>query len=90
MWPIWLQCRAGGTPGAPLAGQTIEFTIFESRVTASTTLNGKFDWIKCNKDFNGYFVTEYPDSVFDSFEDVLFTNKDVIYFKKSVFHNIIY
>lgn len=75
-----MECKAGGTPGDPLAGSIYEFTYLLSSSSGTFQLPGAFDWVKCNKDFNGYYITDYGDAQFLSYETVMVNTPDVILF----------
>jgi hypothetical protein len=42
------------------------------------TLPGTYSWVKCNKDFKGFYVTDYDVSVFDGLSEVLLKSPQVI------------
>ena len=77
MWKIHLQCKAGGTFNAAgtstqhIAGQLVEFEYFLTSTEGSIDLSRRFTWVKCNKEFKGYYVTEYLDSNYEIFQFLL-------------------
>lgn len=77
MWPIYLDCVAGGVQADPLAGTLSNFTFWLTDTTGRLTIPGNINWIKCNKDFNGYYITDYGNRLFQSFETVLLDQPNV-------------
>lgn len=73
-WPVYLECKAGGTIDDPLAGDNHDFSLLLTDASAIVQLPRQFGWIKCNKDFNGYYMTDYADSQFAAFEAVILNN----------------
>ena len=41
-------------------------------------LDREYTWIKCNKNFNGFYVTDYFDRDFEAFEKLIKNNDDEI------------
>lgn len=39
--------------------------------------NREFTWVKCNKDFKGYYITNYDDEIFKAFTKALENKPDV-------------
>jgi hypothetical protein len=74
VWKIYLQCQVGGNfvqndldsgnyeSGEHANGNFYEFDFFLTNQTGSIRLpNRKYSWIKCNRNFNGYYLTSYSD-----------------------------
>lgn len=78
---IYLQCKAGGTivNGQPVHTQGFieDFNYFLKESEGSINLSRVFTWVKCNKDFKGYYVTDYIESNFQALEDVLINQPSV-------------
>ena len=47
--------------------------------------NREFTWVKCNKDFKSYFITNYDDEIFKAFTKALESKPEV-----SIFVNILF
>ena len=60
-----------------LAGTIEEFNFYLGNTSASLELNRSFSWIKCNKDFRGYFLTDYSEYNFQALEHVFTRNQTV-------------
>lgn len=77
MWKIHLQCKAGGTYNAAgtttqhIIGDVVEFEYFLTSNEGFIDLSRRFTWVKCNRDFKGYYVTEYLDSNYEIFAFLL-------------------
>lgn len=70
-WQIQLRCVLGGDPVNPATNE-LNFLLLVAGTT--TTISGKrFSWIKCNRDFSGFYVTNYrfPDPTWQKFADVI-------------------
>jgi hypothetical protein len=82
-----LQCKAGGTYSAAggttqhINGQMVEFDYFLKSNEAFIDLSRRFTWVKCNRDFKGYYVTEYLDANYEIF-NFLLSNDDNVLSKK--------
>jgi hypothetical protein len=81
-WPIYLKCRAGGS--ISLNGQinhlienSVDFNFFLNESTGSIELDSSYTWIKCNKDFRGFYVTDYPVVIYEAFNELLIENAGV-------------
>lgn len=80
-WPIYIECKAGGYRDDPLAGGDVEeYRYLLKSASGTLELPKQFNWVKCNKDFNGYYITDYGDDQFNSFETVLLHSRDVTFF----------
>ena len=82
-WPIYLKCRAGGYIN-PFNGKkehlkdgTVDFNYFLVDKEGSIELDSSYTWIKCNKDFKGYYVTDYPIEIYEAFNELLINNAGV-------------
>lgn len=85
IYPVYLECRAGGVDiSNPVAGDETEFSLWLLGRETSYTLDRNYGWVKCNKNFNSYYVTEYDDAVFNEFQILLAQDKDV-----TIIHKII-
>lgn len=77
---IYLQCKAGGSIVGGVdqhtTGDVEEFNFFLKDSEGTKTLSRKYTWVKCNKDFRGYYITDYSDSNFNALEDVLINKPD--------------
>ena len=74
-WKIYLQCQVGGTYNATdlndddfestqhTNGNYYNFDFFLTSQKGSIRLpsNRQYSWIKCNRNFNGYYLTSYSD-----------------------------
>ncbi|CAF1192609.1 unnamed protein product [Adineta steineri] len=63
-WKIKLECLLGGHPDSDIVdvdASTIAF-IFDTEHTTRIFPGKSYSWIKCNRDFTGYYVTEYSSS----------------------------
>jgi hypothetical protein len=58
-------------------GDTLEFDFYLGSETGSLTLNRSYSWIKCNKNFRGYYLTSYSDYNFEAVEYVLRNSNNV-------------
>ncbi|CAF0936439.1 unnamed protein product [Brachionus calyciflorus] len=80
-WEIFLECKAGGeyVNGKPqhTTGSIREFEFFLANDRDHFDLDRVYTWVKCNKDFTGFYVTEYKNELFEVFESVLLENKDL-------------
>ena len=47
------------------------FAKFAQTFKGYDDLDRRYTWIKCNKDFKGYYMTDYFDNNFDAIEYVL-------------------
>ena len=65
-----------------LNGTVLDFDFYLGSSTDSVRLDRAYSWIKCNKDFRGYYLTTYSDYNFKAVEYVLQNGNQVI---KSVF-----
>lgn len=78
---IYLQCKAGGSIVNGVAEHTLgdieEFSYFLRDSEGSIGLKKRYTWVKCNKDFRGYYVTDYSDANFQALENVLINRPDV-------------
>jgi hypothetical protein len=77
LWAIYLRCKAGGTANSPTGGQVVPFDYLLTTKSGSAQLNGQFNWVKCNNDFKGFYMTNYTDSQFQTFEQVILASRDV-------------
>lgn len=84
-----MDCVAGGTLGDPLGGTPYSFTYWLTQTFGEIVIPGRYDWIKCNKDFNGYYITEYGTRLFSSFETVLLNQPGVMKCSENLDHLII-
>ncbi len=83
IWPIYLKCRAGGYIN-PYNGKkehlkdgTVDFNYFLVGKEGSIELDSSYSWIKCNKDFKGYYLTDYPVEIYEAFNELLINNAGV-------------
>ena len=72
-----MDCVAGGTAANPLAGTITNFTYWLTQQTGRMVIPGNFGWVKCNKDFNGYYITDYGNALYQSFETVILNRPNV-------------
>lgn len=72
-----MDCVAGGVQGDALGGTVDSFQYLLTQSTGFLQLAKRYDWVKCNKDFNGYYITDYGNQLFNSFENVLLNRPDV-------------
>lgn len=70
-WPIYLQCQAGGVPGNDLGGTIYNFNYLLTDFSNFTTLNAVYSWVKCNKNFDALYVTDYSNSKWLSFANIV-------------------
>ena len=82
-WLIYLQCKAGGTYN-PIAGldqhlngDISEFNYFMKDKEAFFDLDRRYTWVKCNKDFKGYYATDYSRNIFSAFTHILLNKPEV-------------
>ena len=80
---VYLRCVAGGTEGAGgdpnLVGEDVEINFFLKSINEQTVaFPRRFTWIKCNKDFRGFYLTKYSEPDFESLTDLLDTVPTVI------------
>lgn len=54
-----------------ITGSVKEFNFFLKDTDGSVDLDRKYTWVKCNKDFKGYYVTDYSNDNFQALEQVL-------------------
>ena len=77
-----MQCRAGGNllPDAGLdehlQGSVYSFEYFLRGKEARLLLDRQYTWIKCNRNFDGFYMTDYFDTAFEAFEVLLRNNDD--------------
>ena len=80
-WYIYLKCQVGGAyvDGKPdaLAGSVVDITYLLDKKEGSRILDAKFTWIKCNKNFKGFYTTLYDAKNFIEIENILKKNKTV-------------
>ena len=72
LWKIYMECQVGGV----IAGESVNLTgniepttrkfLLQTATETVDLLNGDYAWIKCNKDFYSYQVTEYVSYTDDS------------------------
>ena len=62
-----------------MAGDVQEFDFYLGVESDSIELNRAFSWIKCNKDFKGYYLTDYSEINFKALEYVLSQNQSVCF-----------
>lgn len=78
---MFLECQAGGEFNGDqanhLQGTIKNFKFFLKADRDFVDLDRVYTWVKCNKDFNGFYITDYRNELFDSFETILLNNKDV-------------
>lgn len=76
-WEIYLQCQAGGAydpngdESQHIQGNVTNFTFFLNTDKGSKILGGQFTWVKCNKDFSSFFVSDYSNEIFEGLIQVL-------------------
>jgi hypothetical protein len=58
-----------------VAGSIEEFDFYLGKTSDSIELNRSISWIKCNKDFKGYYLTDYSDYNFKALEFVMNRNQ---------------
>ncbi len=58
---------------------TLEVVVDQGKIE----LDGLLTWIKCNKDFNGYYVTDYSNEIFENLALVLKLQPEVGHFWSS-------
>lgn len=78
-----MQCKAGGTYN-PIAGldqhlngDITEFNYFMKDKEAFHDLDRRYTWVKCNKDFRGYYATDYSRNIFSAFTHILLNKPEV-------------
>jgi len=76
-WKVYMQC-AGGTYSANgglaqnLQGSIDEFTFFLTGDNEQVEFSlRQYTWVKCNKNFNAYYITAYTEDVFNAYGWVL-------------------
>jgi hypothetical protein len=93
-WPIYLRCKAGGTASSPTGGLVVPFDYLLNNKMGTAQLNGVFNWVKCNNDFKSYYITEYTNSQFETFEQVLLVTNvsdgDIGLILSDVFHLVFF
>ena len=77
IWPVYLNCKAGGVVGNPLGGAVVDFQFLLTGERDSLQLNAAYNWIKCNRDFDGYYISDYYKTLWESFEAVLLSSPEV-------------
>lgn len=60
-----------------IQGATKSFKFFLKNDRDFVDLDRVYTWVKCNKDFNGFYMTDYRNELFDAFETILLYNKDI-------------
>lgn len=58
-------------------GTSKSFKLFLKNDRDFVDLDRVYTWVKCNKDFNGFYMSDYQNELFDAFETILLHNKDV-------------
>lgn len=64
VWPIYMECQFGGTFDGEFLNATgdvedADIFLFENETLTLEIPNKNYQWIKCNKDFYSYVVTDY-------------------------------
>lgn len=75
-WKIYLQCYAFGDTSNNLDGTLEPFNFYLGSKEGSKKLDKKYSWVKCNKDFKGFYLSSY--SNFKGLVEV-FNNKPGIF-----------
>lgn len=61
-WQIQLRCVLGGDPSGSdtsnIGGDELVF-LFDNEQTTKTITGKTYSWIKCNRDFGGFYATDY-------------------------------
>ncbi|RNA36671.1 endoplasmic reticulum aminopeptidase 2 isoform X2 [Brachionus plicatilis] len=74
-WEIYLDCQAGGEfigdQANHVQGMTTQFKFFLTGDRDFVDLDRVYTWVKCNKDFNGFYITDYRNELFEAFEAIL-------------------
>ena len=65
---------------AHLMGDTLDFEFYLGSEKGSLSLNGTYSWIKCNRNFRGYYLTTYTEYNFKAVEYVMANSNNVILF----------
>lgn len=84
-WKINIQCTLGSNDNLDIDNQTINF-ILDTEQEIQTISEKNYSWIKCNRDFQGFYVTEYsfPNITWSYFSTLietrstLFSNEDKV------------
>lgn len=76
IWPVYLNCKAGGIVGNPLGGAVVDFQFLLTGERDDLQLNAAYNWIKCNRDFDGYYISDYYKTLWESFEAVLLSSPE--------------
>jgi hypothetical protein len=75
-----LQCKAGGSfvngQNQHLQGSILDFKYFLTGDRAQFDLDRRYTWIKCNKDFKGFYFTDYVNDMYQAFDQVLLNKPD--------------
>ncbi|CAF1059093.1 unnamed protein product [Adineta ricciae] len=95
-WKIMIKCVLGGdypnSDTTNIGGDTIEF-LFDTEQSTQVITGKSYSWIKCNRDFISYHLTQYsfPSNTYQRFANVLetnptfFSNTDKINFLQDTF-----
>lgn len=89
-WMIYLQCtKVRKSEDDSYAVEPFEYFLTTSMETGQLDLEGKYDWVKCNRHFDGFYATDYSEENFKSMAGTLnlpaWDSKDVSNFIHSVF-----
>lgn len=77
-WIIYLKCRVGGNiKQGHLNGDSKEFRFVLNQKRDTFELDREYSWIKCNSDFEGYFLVNYDEENFEAFNQILSHNYSV-------------
>jgi glutamyl aminopeptidase len=74
-WKIFTDCVLGNE----LDSDTIVISLRLETEEETRNITGSYSWIKCNRDFQGFFVTDYifPTDAWSDFSDMLETDPTV-------------
>lgn len=53
------------------SNETFEFSYYLDQKQGSFTLDKGYEWVKCNKDFKGFYVTNYNPTNYQNLIDVI-------------------
>jgi hypothetical protein len=73
-----LECWLGSGDVDSTTVETKNFYLDSAKI--SVTLDKKYSWIKCNRDFKGFYVTDYNKANYDTLLEVVQKNPKVILF----------
>lgn len=80
---MYLQCKLGGiydenedNQDQHLNGTIKNFNFYLNSHTEAFELDENYSWIKCNKDFKSYYITDYSEENIKAIEYVLTNDTD--------------